>query len=225
MAFELWSDPAVSPPTMPRKPHPAATAAAVPASAWTVMLAGAPGSLHAEPPLMDSGDPAAIAARSRSAPDAALKTAQAEGGPARAIPVCQQQAPRMAAALSAQSGWQVRRIGVRVREPSAGTPDAWERRQLDDLAARRAAGEPAGQLRLRVLTGEGGAIHERYLQAIVTAPMCLSCHGAAEQLAPAVRAALAARYPDDRATGFKAGGLRAALSLTRTPIADSKRSN
>jgi hypothetical protein len=41
--------------------------------------------------------------------------------------------------------------------------------------------------------------------------MCLQCHG--EALAPEVTQALAARYPDDRATGFREGQLRGALSI------------
>ncbi|MFN7177274.1 MAG: DUF3365 domain-containing protein, partial [Thermaurantiacus sp.] len=53
----------------------------------------------------------------------------------------------------------------------------------------------------------------RYMRAIPTAPQCLACHGPEEAIAPAVRAAIAERYPDDRATGFRAGELRGAFSI------------
>jgi hypothetical protein len=39
--------------------------------------------------------------------------------------------------------------------------------------------------------------------------MCLACHG--ESLEPAVAAKLAAAYPKDQATGFRAGDLRGAF--------------
>jgi integrase len=45
-----------------------------------------------------------------------------------------------------------------------------------------------------------------YVEPLATAPMCLACHG--ESIEPAVAAKLAALYPDDRATGFRAGELR-----------------
>ena len=37
---------------------------------------------------------------------------------------------------------------------------------------------------------------------------CLGCHGPRESILPTVREALEAAYPDDKATGFKAGELR-----------------
>lgn len=40
-------------------------------------------------------------------------------------------------------------------------------------------------------------------------PMCLTCHGA--DLAPDVQAAIAERYPDDRATGYRTGELRGVI--------------
>ena len=50
----------------------------------------------------------------------------------------------------------------------------------------------------------------RVLQPIVIAEPCLACHGAAETIAPAVTEVLAARYPNDRATGYALGDMRGA---------------
>ena len=54
---------------------------------------------------------------------------------------------------------------------------------------------------------EGVAL--RLMRGIATEPGCLACHGA--QVAPAVRTAIAAHYPDDAATGFAVGDLRGGL--------------
>jgi hypothetical protein len=52
------------------------------------------------------------------------------------------------------------------------------------------------------------------MRAIPTAPVCTTCHGAT--VAPDVAAAIAARYPEDRATGFSPGDLRGAFSIAWT---------
>ena len=54
-----------------------------------------------------------------------------------------------------------------------------------------------------------GRVALRLMRGIATEPGCLACHGA--QVAPAVRAAIAADYPDDAATGFAVGDLRGGL--------------
>jgi hypothetical protein len=66
-------------------------------------------------------------------------------------------------------------------------------------------------------TGTGADRRFRYLRAIPTAPMCLSCHGS--NIAPDVAKAIAAHYPADKATGFAAGDMRGAFSISWTPEA------
>jgi hypothetical protein len=51
----------------------------------------------------------------------------------------------------------------------------------------------------------------------MTGTLCLACHGQVSSLDPAVRAVLAERYPADRATGYRAGDLRGAVSVTFVP--------
>ena len=46
-------------------------------------------------------------------------------------------------------------------------------------------------------------------EPVMMKPMCLACHGA--EVAPEVQAAIAERYPDDRATGYRAGELRGVI--------------
>lgn len=136
---------------------------------------------------------------------AALLGAMADGAPASAIGVCAEVAPAIATQLSAQSGALARRTALRARNPAA-VPDATERRVMEQwLGTALDAGD-----RPRRWGGWEGADY-RYLRAIPTAPMCLSCHGG--ELAPDVAAALRERYPADEATGFAVGQLRGAFSI------------
>jgi hypothetical protein len=96
-------------------------------------------------------------------------------------------------------------------------PDAWERETLEDFDRRAAAGEPAASLeRTTVQTVDGKAL-QRYMRALPTQGMCLSCHGSADQLAPGVAERLKALYPEDRAVGYSLGQIRGAMTLKRAP--------
>jgi hypothetical protein len=53
------------------------------------------------------------------------------------------------------------------------------------------------------------------MKALPTQPLCLNCHGAPADLSPAVKARLAERYPNDKATGYAVGQIRGAMTLKR----------
>ena len=46
------------------------------------------------------------------------------------------------------------------------------------------------------------------MRPVREAPICASCHGPEQDLGPGVRERIAARYPADRATGFREGEIR-----------------
>ena len=69
----------------------------------------------------------------------------AKGGPESAIAVCREKAPAMAKAASEKSGWAIRRVSLKNRNPKA-VPDAWEANVLADFDRRVAAGEKAATL-------------------------------------------------------------------------------
>jgi hypothetical protein len=145
---------------------------------------------------------------------ATLTQAIEKGGPDGAIAVCREEAPRLAKAASEQSGWQVRRVSLRPRNPKA-VPDAWERGALEDFDRRAAAGESPATLEKAEVVVEGGQKMQRYMRALPTQPLCLSCHGDPAQLSPAVSARLKALYPDDRAVGYAVGQIRGAMTIKR----------
>ncbi len=124
---------------------------------------------------------------------AKLKEELGKGGPAAAISVCQEEAPRIAQQVGADKGVKIGRTAVRLRNPK-NQPPTWAK----DLLERSDA-----PTFLTNSKGEFAAILPIKLQA-----QCLLCHGSTEQIPAEVRNALSQRYPDDQATGFKEGDLR-----------------
>lgn len=140
-----------------------------------------------------------------------LQAAMASGGPVNAMQVCKVNAPQIADTASKDSGWKVARTASRVRNP-ANQPDPWEQQVLQDWARQMAGGTAVEQLQPATMIS---AAEYRFMQPIATADLCVKCHGT--ELAPEVRATLTELYPQDQATGFKAGDLRGAFSL-RKPL-------
>ncbi|MBK7060224.1 MAG: DUF3365 domain-containing protein [Rubrivivax sp.] len=154
---------------------------------------------------------------STAVPPKLLQVLQAEiakSGPEGAISTCQVEAPALARAASQQTGWNVKRVSLRNRNPKA-VPDAWERAALEDFDRRAAAHEPAATLERHEAVQEDGKTVWRYIHTLPTGELCLGCHGAQEQLSPAVKAKLVALYPDDRATGYRIGDIRGAMTLKK----------
>jgi hypothetical protein len=151
-----------------------------------------------------------------------LTRAIEQGGPVAAIAVCRDRAPVIAARLSQESGAKVGRTALRVRDP-ANAPDDLQRAVLEQFAdeldaagsARAAAGSPSapagGAPEAVFEIKRAGGIERRYMRAIPTDPLCLTCHGS--NLPPELAAAIARDYPSDAATGYAPGGLRGAFSV------------
>jgi len=133
------------------------------------------------------------------------------GGPMAAIDACNEKAPAIAGARS-QDGWRVGRTSLKLRNPG-NAPDAWEEKTLREFEARKAKGEPAGQLAKAEIVNENGQKTFRFMKAIPTAPLCLSCHG--QEIKPEVAAKLDTLYPMDTARGFAEGDLRGAFTLSK----------
>jgi hypothetical protein len=141
-----------------------------------------------------------------------LQKAITAGGPVAAIEVCNLEAPEIAAAVSKEKGMSVRRTSLKLRQP-ANKPDDWELKQLQRFEERKAAGENPAMIEVGEFVESGGKRQFRYMKAIPTGELCLTCHGGA--IAPEVSARLKALYPNDAATGFKSGDLRGAFTITQ----------
>lgn len=138
-----------------------------------------------------------------------LQSAMQTGGPTGAIEVCATEAPRIAAELSAASGWEVNRVSLRARNQLSAVPDNWEAEVLTEFDQRQVAGEPVEQLKVAaVVDGEF-----RYMQAQAAGPLCLTCHGT--EISSDVQSVLSQHYPQDMATGYTLGQIRGAISVRK----------
>lgn len=154
-------------------------------------------SVAVEPP--DTVDPATRGAELLAPFKADLKDALMAGmkeGPAAAIRVCSEQAPEIAASLSAD-GVEMGRSSHKLRNPD-NAPPAWVAPVIDAYVAA------SGELEPRTVALADG--RTGYAEPILTQPLCLTCHGT--EIDPAIAEQIAASYPVDAATGFSAGEFR-----------------
>lgn len=138
----------------------------------------------------------------------------AKGGPESAIGVCREKAPQMAKTASEQTGWNIRRVSLRQRNPKAA-PDAWERAALEDFDRRAAAGESPATLEKWEVVTEADRKEYRYMKALPVQQICLACHGAPDQFKPEVKAQLQMLYPGDKAVGYSNGQIRGAMTIRK----------
>jgi hypothetical protein len=143
-----------------------------------------------------------------------LTTEIAKGGPENAIQVCREKAPAMAKAASKRTGWAIRRVSLKNRNPKA-VPDAWERAVLEEFDRRAAAGEKPAALEKGETVVDGKRNEYRYMKALPTQELCLQCHGSKDEVSPAVEAKLKKLYPADQATGFDIGSIRGAITIKK----------
>ncbi|MBL1141574.1 MAG: DUF3365 domain-containing protein [Proteobacteria bacterium] len=135
-----------------------------------------------------------------------LKQALEEGGPVKAIKVCNIEAPQIAGELSEQHKLRIGRTSLKIRNPN-NEADAWEQAVLQQFEQRKLQGEDIATLEYFEETEKGF----RYMKAIPTKGLCLACHG--EALSESVKTTLTEYYPNDKATGFKTGDIRGAFTL------------
>lgn len=146
----------------------------------------------------------------------ALKGAMKEGGPVAAVDVCYKKAPAIAKDLSEKhSPWNINRVSLQPRGATA-TADAWETEVLNWFDAQIAAGADPKTLEKFAVVKVDGKDTARYMKPVMTAGLCLTCHGSADQIPAGVKAKLVELYPNDTATGYKEGQVRGAFSFQMT---------
>ena len=141
-----------------------------------------------------------------------LKAAMAEGGFPHGVKMCKEKAPGIAAKLSTD-GWEVGRTSLKVRN-SSNAPDSWEQDVLRSFEVQKANGAAFSSLIHSEIVEEGGKRTYRYMRAIRAGEFCLACHGG--NIDPVLAEKIKAAYPADQATGFNAGDIRGAFSLSKS---------
>jgi hypothetical protein len=132
----------------------------------------------------------------------ALTGALGEGGPETAIHVCREQAPEIAAQLSV-GGVRMGRTSHKTRNP-ANAPEPWVEPLLAAYLENPEDSNP------RAVYVDASTVG--YVEPIYVMSFCLSCHG--PRIDPELLAEIQSVYPEDRATGFKAGDLRGLFWVT-----------
>ncbi len=141
-----------------------------------------------------------------------LKTALQDGGPINALSVCHDKASPISRQVSTAQGMKISRVSLKNRNPS-NEAVGWTQQVLEDFEADKQAGKDVGSLEFTEIVEINGQHQFRYMKAIPTGKVCLTCHGA--NLSPEVREKLHELYPADKATGFDIGDIRGAFVVTK----------
>lgn len=141
-----------------------------------------------------------------------LKKAMEEGGPVNAITVCNEKAAPITAKISEDEGVTVSRVSLKNRNP-ANQPNDWQKKVLEDFEAKKSEDADIKTIAFSDIVEEEGKKQFRFMKAIPTGKLCLTCHG--EKLSPEVTNKLSELYPNDKATGFKEGDIRGAFVIVK----------
>ena len=123
-------------------------------------------------------------------------------GPVEAIAACNTAAPQIAEDLSVDDV-RMGRSSHKLRNPDNVAPE-WAAPAIRRWADHRIRDDDDEKVLFSLVKLDDGRYG--YAEPIFVQPLCLTCHG--ETLAPEVAAKIADLYPDDQATGFKAGDFR-----------------
>jgi hypothetical protein len=161
----------------------------------------------AEGPVTDAKAEALALSQASQALDTLGKTLkgrlQAEmsaNGLLAAANVCADEAQALTAQVKAETGVDVGRTSLKLRNPANAGPD-WATAWLTELGD-----VPAAQV---TPSSEIAGDTARILRPLAADPSCLMCHGTTRP--PELQAFLDERYPQDQAVDYAAGDLRGAM--------------
>lgn len=134
-----------------------------------------------------------------------------DGNFAEAAEVCSNVAQQMTKDYAAEKGIDVHRVSLKLRNP-LNRPDKFEKKRLRIFEKEIAENKTASEY-YEVIEKDDERIL-RYMKPIIIQEMCLKCHGSESQIPADVMRILANKYPKDRATGYKIGDVRGAISVS-----------
>lgn len=135
-------------------------------------------------------------------------------GPAGAVEFCNERALPLTDSLAGYHHVALKRLSDRARNPGNEIMDEQDKTAWLNLRQMMA---DTSMAKKHLFVREGDAAV--YYKAIpLGMPMCLNCHGQKEgEVTADTWAAIAARYPNDQATGYKLGELRGMWRLEFPP--------
>ncbi|MEX0986984.1 MAG: DUF3365 domain-containing protein [Bacteroidales bacterium] len=136
-----------------------------------------------------------------------LKAEIQENGVTGAINYCSVHALPITDSISREEKVEISRVAHKFRNPS-NAANKKELEIIEKYIQQQKAGE---QLAPEVVTVKGQQIY--YAPIILGAPLCLSCHGPYNTIAPDVRNVLNEKYPDDQAVDFNLKEVRGMFKI------------
>lgn len=116
----------------------------------------------------------------------------------------------------------VKLTSLKLRNPT-NAPDAAEQLVLDAIVEEMENDKAPPSLLVQKVERAGGALEWRVYRPLGILPACLICHGDPEGQSLALQAKLAARYPNDKATGYTGRSWRGLIRVTVTAAAPAKK--
>jgi len=142
-----------------------------------------------------------------------LLTAMQEGGPLKAIEICQVRALPLTSEIAENSDYKIelKRLSRKNRNPK-NAPDRVDETILTQFENFLAQNQSLPNEVIHKRKGLKGDEFYFY-KPIMTAPLCLNCHGDLGSMDVALVEKLKKAYPKDKATGYKDGELRGLIRV------------
>jgi hypothetical protein len=129
-----------------------------------------------------------------------LMAAVKSGGPEAGIDVCGKDAHALTQEVAARHGVRIGRTSQRLRNTEQNASRPWLSDYLADASNKKASEVERAVFDLGSSLG--------VVQPLATQGLCVTCHGDPKGIPAGVQAAIAKRYPKDRAVGFAEGDVR-----------------
>jgi len=136
------------------------------------------------------------------------------GSIVQAASVCSDTAQVLTNNYGIEKGVFIRRVSFKNRNKN-NFPDGFEKKTLNKFELLKQNKELTDLTEHSEIVKEGEFNYLRYLKPILVQAECLNCHGSENEITDEVKNLITRKYPDDKATGYKIGDLRGAVSVKK----------
>ena len=137
------------------------------------------------------------------------------GGVVQAVAVCSDTAQLLTNEFGVERGVFIKRVSIKNRNKN-NYPDDFEKRVINRFELLKQNNELNNETEYAEIITEGDYKYLRYLKPILVQAECLNCHGNQTDMMPEVSNLIVQEYPQDKATGYKVGDLRGAVSIKKS---------
>ncbi len=134
-----------------------------------------------------------------------MKAHMKSGGPLDALTFCSNEADTLTQSVNKNLNAKAKRVTLQARS-AANFPTETEKKVLESLDALQKSGVTLPEYLVQKV---GAKEFKFYKPIVIDNGVCLKCHGNLEE--GELKNTIKARYPDDKATGYKMGDLRGAI--------------